>query len=222
MNCPDQPLSHDIRELKILSLTPAQITDGVQLMASTFLSDPFICALIPDRHQRFLVLTKVWQKLLNYDFSFGHIYTTEHQLGIASWLPPNTQSISLWRSLPLVVDILQNLGWQKTNQLVTTILKIDAYHHRDCPAPHWYLDGLAVSPHYQGKGIGSLLLQPVLQQADRQGESCYLYTTTESAVRFYQRHGFLIRAKLQVFTNISPVWMMMRFPQTQPYPQSGT
>jgi ribosomal protein S18 acetylase RimI-like enzyme len=49
---------------------------------------------------------------------------------------------------------------------------------------------LGISPAYQRQGIGSLLLQPILKQADSEGLPCYLETSTEGGVRFYQRRGF--------------------------------
>jgi len=68
---------------------------------------------------------------------------------------------------------------------------------------------LGVSSAYQSQGIGSLLIKPILERADKENLPCYLETTTEQAVRFYQRNGFeILRAEEK------PVkfWTMKREP----------
>jgi N-acetylglutamate synthase-like GNAT family acetyltransferase len=68
---------------------------------------------------------------------------------------------------------------------------------------------LAVSPNSQGKGIGGILLEPILKQADSQGLPCYLETSTEKTVRFYQKHGFDIIWSGELLKN-SPYWWAMK------------
>ena len=46
------------------------------------------------------------------------------------------------------------------------------------PSHHWYLMILGVVPADQGRGIGGALMQPVLEEADREGVPCYLETMT--------------------------------------------
>nr|WP_231510290.1 GNAT family N-acetyltransferase [Fischerella sp. PCC 9605] len=79
--------------------------------------------------------------------------------------------------------------------------------------PHYYLEMLGVAPAYQGQGIGSLLLQPVLKQADTEGLPCYLQTTTEKAVRFYQKHGFEVLRTVELPKGGSQLWTMKRSPK---------
>jgi predicted GNAT family N-acyltransferase len=213
-------------ESQILSLQQSQISVAAKMMAATFFPDPLSCYLIPNESDRLEILEKVWSKMIKQDFPLGHIYCShqEHSdtsaslgnpqlLGIASWLPPNAKSPSLLQSLPLIFEIFLQSGFLSTSRILNVLTKTEAYRLHDCPTPHWYLDGLAVSPNAQGKGIGGLLLQPILQQADRQGEICYLFTSTDRAVKFYQRHGFLVRDELRILKDAPPLWMMMRSPQ---------
>jgi len=220
MNILNDKMNVRNEEPQILSLQQSQISVAAKMMATTFFSDPLACYLIPNDRDRLGILEKAWTKTLKENFPLGHVYSSYQDncsnsqlLGIASWMPPNTKSPSLLQSLPLIVEVLLKSGWICTSRLLAAFTKTDAYRHRDCPNPHWYLDGLAVSPNTQGKGIGGLLLQPVLQQADRQGEICYLYTSTDRAVKFYQRHGFVVRNELRILKDAPPLWMMMRSPQ---------
>ena len=226
MNIINDKMNVRNEEPQILSLQQSQISVAAKMMATTFFPDPLSCYLVPNERYRLDSLEKAWRKTINHDFPLGHVYCShqEHSdtsaslgnpqlLGIASWLPPNAKSSSLLESLPLIFEIFLQNGFRSTSRILNTLTKTEAYRLRDCPTPHWYLEGLGVSPNAQGKGIGGLLLQPVLQQADRQGEICYLFTSTDRAVKFYQRHGFLVREELRVLNDAPSLWMMMRSPQ---------
>ena len=63
-------------------------------------------------------------------------------------------------------------------------------HQANVPQAYWYLSMLGVDPAYQNQGVGSSLIQPILEQADRDNLPCYLETSTAGGVRFYQRHNF--------------------------------
>ena len=220
MNIDNNKMCITNKEPQIISLPESQIANAAKMMANTFFGDPLACYLTPSHRDRLGILEKAWTKTLKENFPLGHVYSSYQNncsnsqlLGIASWMPPNAKSPSLLQSLPLIFEIFLQSGFLPTSRILNTLTKTEAYRLRDCPTPHWYLDGLAVSPNAQGKGIGSLLLQPILQQADRQGEICYLYTSTPRAVKFYQRHGFVVREELRVLKDAPPLWMMMRSPQ---------
>lgn len=82
------------------------------------------------------------------------------------------------------------LRWGRLGQFVSLFLQLEEHHKHDVPQQHWYLAILGVAPAYQSQGIGGSLLQPLLNQADSTGLPCYLETSTEGGIRFYQRHGF--------------------------------
>jgi GNAT superfamily N-acetyltransferase len=60
--------------------------------------------------------------------------------------------------------------------------------HRD--GPHWYLVVMSVRPERQGQGLGTALVKPILERADRDGMVCRLETADPNNVPFYQRLGF--------------------------------
>lgn len=67
--------------------------------------------------------------------------------------------------------------------------------------------GMGVSESYQGKGVGSKLLQSVLDLADNwlavTRIELEVYTDNESAIQLYKKHGFVTegRAKNYAFRN---------------------
>lgn len=202
--------------LDIVSLKRSQIENASEVLASAFDDDPMFRYLAPDvEHSRVNALKWFCKTTLRYSQTYNHIYTTVDELkGIAAWVPPGHSPLSLVKLLQVGLYALPfKLGWRKMGQFLSLFSLIDEFHERDMPRPHWYLFMLGVSPTYQGQGIGSLLLQPILNHADNRGLPCYLETFSDQAVRFYQKNGFEV-VRMSEFTKGSPqLWTMKREPQ---------
>ena len=57
--------------------------------------------------------------------------------------------------------------------------------------PHWYLNVVSTLPPQQGKGLGTAVLQPVLERCDADGTRAYLESTNPRNHTLYHRHGFV-------------------------------
>ena len=64
--------------------------------------------------------------------------------------------------------------------------------------PHYYLGGLGTDPQWQGRGLGSAVLGPVLEICDRDGVPAYLESSKETNIGFYGRHGFEVTDEVSV------------------------
>jgi ribosomal protein S18 acetylase RimI-like enzyme len=83
-----------------------------------------------------------------------------------------------------------------------------------CPSKqHWYLFVLGVAPERQRQGLGTTLLQSGLARVDAAKQPCYLETTNEKAVPYYQRFGFAtVGEEMSPRRNLR-YWPMVRPPQ---------
>ena len=80
------------------------------------------------------------------------------------------------------------------------------------PGPHWYLAGIGVDPAERRKGIGSALLAPGVEAAERARIPCALLTNAEQNLSFYRGHGFEVVLEGQTPSNGPHAWMMVRSP----------
>lgn len=59
-----------------------------------------------------------------------------------------------------------------------------------------WIDQLYLAPAFQGRGLGGAILRHAIAQAARQGLPLRLSVLTSNpALRFYQRHGFVIESE---------------------------
>jgi ribosomal protein S18 acetylase RimI-like enzyme len=88
--------------------------------------------------------------------------------------------------LRFMFDSILAMRWRMISAM--SVFRGVAKHH---PAwAHRHLNVIGVLPEFQGKGVGSKMLEDFCRRADEQGKACYLETDTEAARRLYERFGF--------------------------------
>lgn len=200
---------------EVVCLEKAQIEAASKILAHAFNDDPIFRYFGREQEQARINTIKLLAKTaLRYSQSYNHIYTTTNDLkGIAVWIPPGKFPLNDFRLLKLGLYALPfKLRLSRLRQFLSMFLTMEEHHKHDIPQPHWYLFMLGVSPAYQRQGIGSLLLQPIIKQADKEGLPCYLETSTEGGVRFYQRLGFEVVRTGGISEEIK-FWTMKRSPK---------
>jgi ribosomal protein S18 acetylase RimI-like enzyme len=201
--------------IEITQLGRSQVDATAELLANAFSEDPIYRYLFPESERsRANNIRSLFKLVVIYSQPFDRIYTTTGTLqGIAAWEPPKHSRPNLLQLLPLVLALPFQIGWRNTRRISMAFSKAEELRNRNMSQPHWYLIVLGVLSNYQGQGIGGRLLEPVLKQADLEGYPCYLETSTEGAVRFYQRHGFEVIATERLLENAPLLWMMKREPK---------
>ncbi|MHB8491388.1 MAG: GNAT family N-acetyltransferase [Solirubrobacteraceae bacterium] len=137
------------------------------------------------------------------------IWVTAGLQSAALWAPPTRWRITARESLALVLPLMHpHLAWRLP--LVTVGLGgMEARHPRT--PPHWYLAVLGTDPAEQGRGLGSAVLAPVLEQCDSDQVGAYLESSKERNIAFYARHGFRVTGELRLPRGPT-LWPMWRDP----------
>lgn len=200
---------------EVICLEISQIDAASITLAHAFNNDPTFRYFTPEQEQARINAIELFAKTaLRYSQPYNHVYTTNELKGVAVWIPPGEYPLNDFRLLQLGLYTLPfKMRLSRLGQFISLFLTIEKHHKQDLSQPHWYLFVLGVSPTYQSQGIGSLLLQPILNQADREKLPCYLETSTEGGVRFYQRLGFEVVRTGSLPEADLKFWTMMRSPQ---------
>ena len=138
-------------------------------------------------------------------FSHGAAHWLEEGRAVALWLPPGVASDD-----DGIVEVLV--------QSVQTELLMDLSAFGDLiQAQHPVVDlpVTGVDPFFQGKGLGSTLLQHALALCDRADLPAYLEASTRRSRVLYERLGFRVTDAIQVGTSPT-VFAMLREPSHGP------
>jgi ribosomal protein S18 acetylase RimI-like enzyme len=136
------------------------------------------------------------------------IWTTSELASVALWAPPGRwqttilQDVLLARGLLLRPRLLARIP-----RLAFGLSEIRQRHPRN--ADHWYLSLLGTDPDAQGRGLGSAVLQPVLEICDRSRVGAYLESSSQRNLNFYERYGFQTTGEVRV-PGGPPLWTMWR------------
>ena len=110
---------------------------------------------------------------------------------IATWIRSDRMHLSAieaWRAGFLSLPFKVGLG--TTRRLLDLAKRKHARRRELLTQPYYCLDLMGVEPRLQGKGHGRLLIETKLRQADRERTQCYLETSDQRNVGYYQRYGF--------------------------------
>lgn len=196
------------------SLEPGDLQPLSELLARAFTDDPIYQFLMPDAAMRQAQLAWLMGVMVRYGVSYGTSARPVDRLaGVALWMPPGSGDATPWRMLRVGAGAgLWRMGVGNLLRMVKASDFYEKLRKQLMPEPHRYLLLLGIDPPDQGKGIGSTLLAPELAEADRRGEPCYLETSKESNLPFYQRHGFEIVHSGRVPDGGPACWTMRRPP----------
>jgi GNAT superfamily N-acetyltransferase len=137
---------------------------------------------------------------------YGHVYTTEHGEAAALWGPPDAHRNGL-RELIQLLPVAPYLASERTHRALRLLFEVDGLHPKE---PHWYLATLGTEPAQQGKGMGSALMQTMVERIDESGFPAYLESSKERNVPFYSRFGFEVIEELCSKRGNPTIWRMWR------------
>lgn len=139
----------------------------------------------------------------------GAVHTTAGGAaqGGAIWMAPGkwkTGGFELLGQVPLMFAM-----GAATPRALGLLSKMEKVHPTE---PHWYLAILGTATEYQGKGVGSALMEPILTKCDTEGVPAYLESSKESNIAFYNRHGFEVTGEVRAKDGPT-LWPMWREPR---------
>ena len=201
-------------EPAILQLPERRVRQAVDILVTAFRDDPVLTFFLNNPSRRTLAFRAFFANIVRAHLRFGHVYAAvleDRVAGVAVWRPPGAGGETLRdRVRTLSAQLLVRSLFPRTaGDLFRGFAATIALHPR---APHWYLFFMGVDVDLRGRGIGSKLVAPVLDLADRTGTLCYLETPFPRTHAFYQRQGFEISSESHPFRGAPTLWTMTRHP----------
>ena len=137
------------------------------------------------------------QRLMEYSFDicflFGNIFLSEDKKACALIVLPDKKKETLrstWLNIKL---IFSGIGVRRIVKAIKREKEITRHHPEN---PIYYLWFIGVELSSQSQGIGSRLLQEILQDTTSKGRTICLETSTKENIPWYQKFGFCIYKEL--------------------------
>lgn len=185
------------------------------VLSRAFDRDPFYSFLAGDAPERHARMLEGWTGILRFaSADLAATYTTDDLAGVALWLPPGYTGPSVIDSLRMLPAMARLAGWARLRTVSGAMEHLEGRRRQHVPVPHYYLSALGVEPRRQGEGIGTALLRPVLELADRAQVPAYLETAVGRNVLLYERLGFEVVEELVLPRTDIHGWLMHRPPLT--------
>lgn len=200
--------------MEIIELGPHQIKKASEVLAAAFFDYPVFTFYFPDPKRRVRYLPWFLGNVLNCALRYGEVYTTTELSGVSIILSPNHTKISLW-------EYIQNgflltpffLGFRNYVRSMNCETFVGNMHEKLMNnRPHYYLWVLAVDPDQKRKGVGTALMELLINKADSDKKPIYLETHTENNAAYYQRMGFNSVNTTRIPKYELPIWCMLREP----------
>lgn len=183
-------------------------------LARAFFDYALMVYAAPEAGRRERGVRAIYDALLADSVRYGEVYATHDGAGVACWLPPGREHLTVLRQLRAgMLSVPFRFGPAGFRRLLAYDTLGRALHHELAPMPHWYLSAIGVEPERQGQGVATALIQPILQRADAAGLPCYLETHREANLRIYRKHGFDLVRRADLPGHAVPVWAMLRKPR---------
>ena len=194
-------------------MTPELVDQATVTLTRAFDADPMFTWIFPDAERRARSLEVLNRVPLRYGMRYGHVAQFHGGRAVAIWVPPgrSVSVVGMIRSGMLSVPF--RVGLRAFGQFAGANGILEKIHAKHVPEPHWYLLVVAVDPKLQGRGLGSALVEEGLARADHSNSPCYLETSEERNVRFYERYGFTVITKVPLGRGGPPAWAMRREPR---------
>jgi ribosomal protein S18 acetylase RimI-like enzyme len=175
-----------------------------------FTHDPMFTWMFPDSRQRSRSLRLFLRVPLQYGLRYGRVTESSGGMAVAIWLPPDRAITGRGMIRCGMLTVPFSVGFRPFFRFAGADAIMGKFHKRFVPEPHWYLLIVGVDPELQGRGLGSALIKEGLARADESNSPCYLDTSEERNLAFYQREGFEVVGTAPLGKGGPPGWAMRR------------
>jgi len=183
---------------------------AIATLAKAFAADPMFAWIFPDPSRRTESLRALLRVPVEYGLRHGRVTQADEGKAVAIWFPPGKQVTASGMIQAGMLSIPFRVGFRPFGQFMGANAVMEKIHKRHVPEPHWYLLIVGVDPELQGRGVGTALVKEGLTFADETKRPCYLETSEERNLSFYQRLGFVVLEKAPLGKGGPPGWAMRR------------
>lgn len=193
-------------------------------LAKAFVEDPVAAYLTGGDdytpEQRRKIDLQIFEFIVYAHLLKGLVLTIGDFEGIACWMPPGKNMDDYWTILRSGMWRLYFILGKESkeryfNEFLPVLHDAKAEVMGDRDDKSWYLIYLGTVPEARGKGYSRKLVEYVTDMADKNGEPCYLESSTATNLPIYNKYGFELKKEITLDRAEKPVHLqcMIREPK---------
>ena len=189
---------------------------SVETLTRAFGEDPLVKFISPSVQNRESWLRSGMTLFYELSHRTGKVHTTENHEGVLCVIPPGSYPFSrkaTYSSFARSSATLPFCSLCPLPHLRDFLKLLRFYEKKHIDGPHWYILLIGVDPAQQKKGFSRELLQPILEQADKDQLPCYLENSNPKNLVIYQKFGFEVIEEAHFTPKSPPLWLMIRSPK---------
>ncbi|MCX4905525.1 GNAT family N-acetyltransferase [Streptomyces sp. NBC_00878] len=187
-----------------------------RLLDEAFQDDPVSGWVFPGAEYRRRTHPLLMEAFLDATLAEGYVDVTEDGSACALWLSVPAEAADAAHEEGEDEDVPAQVreAVDPDNERVELIGRLTAEIHPEGRA-HEYLWMIAVAPGRQGEGLGTALVQHVLDRCDGEGLPAYLEASNERSRALYERLGFAFMGSTLDLPEGPSMWPMWREPRSE-------
>ncbi len=169
-----------------------EIEKAGEVLTRAFFYDDLVEYMFPDEEFRRSFLPWLYARWVAVLANYKSVFVDDEVRGVIVCIPPELElNVPLWGQIRegLLLTI-PKLGMRRIWRPLRVLLDNRRRTKAEAVPRSWVIDILGVSPEYQRKGIGSLLVGEVLNRARSGRVPAYVITHKLENIQFYQKNGF--------------------------------
>ena len=173
----------------------------VDTYLDAFMTYPKMMIAFPDNETRKNALKMLFWYYASYDIEYGKAIAPTEDIEGAVLFTPSDELEKLYERFGKTdaphgfYEARNNLTEKQQvmwDELLGELEKLE--EGLDLPGRYIYVDFLGVRTDYQGKGIGSKLINEAIAEGNAEKVPLILFTNTDEDISFYESHGFEVFA----------------------------
>ena len=167
----------------------------IELLTKSFDDNQSVNYIVQQDYRRLQRIHALMEYSFEMCYHFGEVWLSNDKQACALILYPHQKTTtlrSIWLDIKLV---FQAIGISGIGKAMKREALIKEKQHKENMLYLWFI---GVNPTYQHSGIGSILLQEVIEEAEKKSLPVYLETSTLRNLPWYERFNFHVYDKLEL------------------------
>ena len=165
----------------------------VDILCKAFDTNHSVNFIVKQDQSRMKRIRKLMEYCFNMCFMFGNVFLSEDKEGCVLIVLPDRKKTTLKSILLDVKLAILVVGLSNLMKVLKREARVKQLHPRERFCYLWFI---GVEPVCQNRGIGSKLLNDVINEAKIDNRPIYLETSVSKNIRWYQKFGFTVYEKL--------------------------